>query len=380
MAQQYSDTAPGSFHDFTAHFSAVEWKLLHKWQTELYEAVMKEIHKTITCLGPTIATSIFALRPKAREEPPLVDHQDSKMSDSRNHFLRHDNVAPVTLFSNTDDSETCFMDQQETKNWCAPISQTEKADTSSVVSFKIKEENEPYFVDFQDSGQRESFTGDRTMKRKMNYIESVECTEEATSVGKRKVKGNKIKGFQKQKDAERHLVYKCNFDVGGGMSTLCDNEFPKKGRKSNPNLCPQKASRAKETKCDTNINHTQGPTENPESQEGFEDVNPEPKMSYQSNECEQTVDQLKYQSQKKTTLIVERYYSCPQCNKRFPRMSKLIRHQVTHTKEKAFQCTECGKSYNRNDSLVRHQRSHTIHFHENLEMWSPTVIPYNLQN
>ncbi|XP_069502211.1 zinc finger protein 282-like isoform X2 [Ambystoma mexicanum] len=160
MAQQYSDTAPGSFHDFTAHFSAVEWKLLHKWQTELYEAVMKEIHKTITCLGPTIATSIFALRPKAREEPPLVDHQDSKMSDSRNHFLRHDNVAPVTLFSNTDDSETCFMDQQETKNWCAPISQTEKADTSSVVSFKIKEENEPYFVDFQDSGQRESFTGD----------------------------------------------------------------------------------------------------------------------------------------------------------------------------------------------------------------------------
>ncbi|XP_069098825.1 zinc finger protein 90 homolog isoform X1 [Pleurodeles waltl] len=70
-----------SFQDVAAHFSKEDWKLLHQWQTELYETVIKEIHHTLMSLGPLIADAVFSLKPKEREEVLILDQEDSKMRD-----------------------------------------------------------------------------------------------------------------------------------------------------------------------------------------------------------------------------------------------------------------------------------------------------------
>ncbi|XP_069506450.1 uncharacterized protein [Ambystoma mexicanum] len=83
---QGSDKAPQPCHDFARHFSKEDWKLFRVWQAELYEMVMKEILQALTSLGPLIATSVFSLKPKERDEASPVDHQEPKKRGCGNPF------------------------------------------------------------------------------------------------------------------------------------------------------------------------------------------------------------------------------------------------------------------------------------------------------
>ncbi|XP_078511895.1 uncharacterized protein LOC144770935 isoform X2 [Lissotriton helveticus] len=80
-SRQVSRKPRVSFQDVAAYFSKEDWKLLHEWQTELYETVIKEIHLALTTLGPLIATAVFSLRPKETEEVLNLDQEDSKTRD-----------------------------------------------------------------------------------------------------------------------------------------------------------------------------------------------------------------------------------------------------------------------------------------------------------
>lgn len=57
--------------------------------------------------------------------------------------------------------------------------------------------------------------------------------------------------------------------------------------------------------------------------------------------------------------LVEKPFSCSECEEKFGTESRLKIHQRVHTGENIFVCDECGKSYNRGDTLVKHKRLHT---------------------
>ncbi|XP_069092981.1 zinc finger protein 777-like [Pleurodeles waltl] len=80
MSQRNSDQAPITFYEVAAYFSEEEWKLLHEWQKELYKSVMKEIQQAVISLGPLIATSVFALKPKTKDKMDQIDNMDSEIS------------------------------------------------------------------------------------------------------------------------------------------------------------------------------------------------------------------------------------------------------------------------------------------------------------
>ncbi|XP_069460836.1 zinc finger protein 436-like isoform X1 [Ambystoma mexicanum] len=89
-----SDKAPVSFQEFAGHFSKAEWRLLQEWQMELYQILMKEIHQALTSLGPLIATSVFSLRPKEKDQ---FSEDDLDLE-----IRRHNNSSPSYTIMNSD--------------------------------------------------------------------------------------------------------------------------------------------------------------------------------------------------------------------------------------------------------------------------------------
>ncbi|KAL7275238.1 hypothetical protein RUND412_001826 [Rhizina undulata] len=47
-------------------------------------------------------------------------------------------------------------------------------------------------------------------------------------------------------------------------------------------------------------------------------------------------------------------HHCPNCNKSFKYLSKLLDHNITHTESKAFECQHCGKSFKREREVKAH--------------------------
>ncbi|KAJ1161147.1 hypothetical protein NDU88_001634 [Pleurodeles waltl] len=109
-----SGQAPVAFCDVAAHFSEEEWELLHEWQKELYRNVMKEIHQALISLGPLIATSVFSLRPKEKNElrsallPDLQTEVGSVSPPSR-----HDDATPVVPLIVKEEGDTYSIEHYD---------------------------------------------------------------------------------------------------------------------------------------------------------------------------------------------------------------------------------------------------------------------------
>ncbi|PIO27576.1 hypothetical protein AB205_0086000 [Aquarana catesbeiana] len=61
-----------------------------------------------------------------------------------------------------------------------------------------------------------------------------------------------------------------------------------------------------------------------------------------------------------TSLPPKKPFQCQRCEKSFNCRSHLIMHQRVHTRERPYVC-ECGKSFTQSSNLFRHQRSHRHH-------------------
>ncbi|XP_069470693.1 zinc finger protein 282-like isoform X5 [Ambystoma mexicanum] len=174
MGREQAAPEPHTFLDVAAYFNEVEWRLLHEWQNELYNNVMKEIHQALISLGPLIATSVFSLRTKEKEDVYPMDSQDSGSGNISNHSL-NDTIVNSDLtygmkrnekqylgdlpdtgrrkssdclstgfpFLNSDDlftgekkMESCLMDRPNTE-------EKEKHTDLSLVIIKVEEERYP---------------------------------------------------------------------------------------------------------------------------------------------------------------------------------------------------------------------------------------------
>ncbi|XP_069463554.1 uncharacterized protein [Ambystoma mexicanum] len=94
-----SDEGQIFLHQAAACFSEEDWMPLHKWQKELYENVMKEIHTALISLGPLIATTLFTLRAKDMQEMYPVENQKAKRRRKNNHSKSDMIPNPDELFS-----------------------------------------------------------------------------------------------------------------------------------------------------------------------------------------------------------------------------------------------------------------------------------------
>ncbi|XP_018430172.1 PREDICTED: zinc finger protein 629-like [Nanorana parkeri] len=74
-----------------------------------------------------------------------------------------------------------------------------------------------------------------------------------------------------------------------------------------------------------------------------------------------TSDQCKtYLGLAMANLPPKKPFQCQRCEKSFNCRSHLIMHQRVHTRERPYVC-ECGKSFTQSSNLFRHQRSHRHH-------------------
>ncbi|KAJ1183275.1 hypothetical protein NDU88_000100 [Pleurodeles waltl] len=192
MSPQGPAEVPFTFYDVAACFSEEEWKLLHQWQKELYRNVMQDIHQAFSSLGPLIATSIFSLRPKEKDDLLSMEHQDLEIRSSVTTCSRTMAAEPKALFSGNQypkDAEemdeagssdgpsigcqvaapgSVLKKEKEVSNTPMDHSDTEGGDlrpspslgpeaAGSVASIGINEEGETYTIDIQGYQRRDQF-------------------------------------------------------------------------------------------------------------------------------------------------------------------------------------------------------------------------------
>ncbi|KAJ1139745.1 hypothetical protein NDU88_006112 [Pleurodeles waltl] len=160
FSRRRSDQAPVTFCDVVACFSEEEWTLLHHWQKELYNNVMKEINQALSSLGPLIATSVFSLRPKEKEDEWLMGHQES---DIRGDVKAEKDVL-LKKTRNGNQNLKDFQDMNENENHDEPGDEEEELSTKGMhlgpvaTSSNVKSEWESFSMDHLYPVRRESIT------------------------------------------------------------------------------------------------------------------------------------------------------------------------------------------------------------------------------
>ncbi|XP_069095180.1 uncharacterized protein [Pleurodeles waltl] len=105
MSLLLSNKAPVTFSDVVACFSEEEWKLLHEWQNELYNKVMKEIHQAMNSLGPLIANFVFSLSAKEKEDVCFMNNIDSQRRPRE-----YKPSTPIVSFIIKEENDTEYVD------------------------------------------------------------------------------------------------------------------------------------------------------------------------------------------------------------------------------------------------------------------------------
>ncbi|XP_069500297.1 zinc finger protein 684-like [Ambystoma mexicanum] len=369
------------FHDVSACFSEEEWKLLHEWQKELYRNVMKEIHQALTSLGPLIATTVFKLSAKETQEVVVTD-QEHTLQRHATHDSPGDVILtrPGMLLRIHTDEELCPKSDLAThgreKNHCRIpemcLSKEEEpvpifidhlgaevtdgsADRDSgheIVSFRIKNEEETYCMDYKDSTIRSTSisTGDCVLTRKVKRGNSVKNTDKTTQY---KAFSDDAKLKMPCKRDEEGMYYRSRSwpeitqELERDAAAQCETDFSNQA-----NLHVQQLT-TKETRSEKYTDW--------ESQGNLPKCPPDIEHSWRqySFKCEKTISKKDNISRQKMTPIVLKPYQCTECEKSFSKKANLFVHRRTHTGERPYRCTICQRSFSQKGVLNRHHRTHT---------------------
>ncbi|XP_073467651.1 uncharacterized protein [Aquarana catesbeiana] len=194
------------------------------------------------------------------------------------------------------------------------------------IEFEVKEEEERYVKDDQQSMEEDGITG--------TFIEEDTPTEIST-----------VDGREMRKTSEDCLTLSPDCEVEDEDIT----EYSPGENPTTSNVHPAPHS-------------VDGPSYSsyPEEPQTVRDgaILPTDK-SFSCTECGRCFQSKSNLNAHKRSHTGEKPYSCPECGKCFSQKSNLYRHQRTHTGEKPYSCPECGKCFSVKFHLYNHQRSHT---------------------
>ncbi|KAJ1112230.1 hypothetical protein NDU88_000498 [Pleurodeles waltl] len=175
MYAQESANVPLTFQDVVACFSQQEWELLHTWQKDLYANLMKEIHQVLMTLGPVIATSVFSLGVKEKQDLCSSNDESADRQHSEDHSPRMAGISSPVSSNVKNEAGTCSVDHRDSE-MKGHIKKLTSDPVASVISQSPAEENRAHFQQKTDDEQRK--TANQSENRSMHEKDSLVCLHE----------------------------------------------------------------------------------------------------------------------------------------------------------------------------------------------------------
>ncbi|KAJ1121662.1 hypothetical protein NDU88_000182 [Pleurodeles waltl] len=422
MPHQDSDNVPVTFQDVAASFSDEEWTLLQRWQKELYQNVMKEIQQALHSLGPVIATHVFSLRTKEKEDLNPFEEADSETRHSDDEpsgdgmttpmisaIIKVEDEAPAQACQDPEgtcnihhpagfaavvsdtaiswarvdggerDNNPCVSSGQKTTS--AVVSETSAvvSESSAVVSERIKEEGEIWPTAYQEPRERQTthdLEGDLVVTSEFSFSESFTDNNKALLQPKEEneVENTGEPAFTSVLSLPQSFTdntetfFRLNMEDKGENTThqlatvsMDEKEFHKCSE------CRKTFSHEYNLKKHQRIHRNCRIFAYSESEKRcINSLLAVPHLNafggmraFPCSECEKSFSYRTGLVRHQRTHTGLRPFHCMQCKKSFTHKQQLLSHQRTHTGAKPHHCTECEKSFTEKSNLLRHQRTHT---------------------
>ncbi|XP_069098837.1 zinc finger protein 713-like isoform X2 [Pleurodeles waltl] len=336
-----------TFQDASSYFSEEDWSPLQEWQKELYRNVMKEIHQALISLGPLIATTVWSLRTKVKEE---LCPSDDQCSDRRPRIKVPPNDAvadPDEVFrENIAESMRLKNPQGSGKRGKTDRRRTKKEEGYPLPKADIslhKEEPVSIFIDHLgaeiEENRIDTNPGDESTKRKRNIEDSVKYSERALKRKglSREITTTDLQVSNEEANSRIDMWSQCFQDLRGEKTGQYKSSFNNPSPLSSPRGSPSIEGSDKYDEFESNLPYSQ-----------FTEDHPNTPQNQKPNTCSEGDKSYRV-----------RPYACTECEKSFFHKSHLIMHNRIHSGEKPFVCPFCHKGFNRKDYLGEHIRTHT---------------------
>ncbi|XP_069509201.1 zinc finger protein 436-like isoform X2 [Ambystoma mexicanum] len=336
-------------------------------------------NKVVFNRGPVIATSVFSLRAKVKEDVRVIDRKDSgrrrSMDQSPGPSFNSDIV--LRLEEDFNISPANPRAKEGVNNIDSPEG---NAVMASVVRFTIKDEDEMYFIDHPEAEKKETMNVDTgissinsdTLLRMEHDLESnvmdhprLKEAENATDPKAENGSITQIKSLltgsqtwvHRKPDGKEQAPEFANTLTSSQWSQLtfmcseCGKNFANRSSFLLHQSCHFEERHYKCTYCENSFYNSSLLTVHLKTHTDA--------RVFSCSECGKSFpDRVTLQIHKQTH-IGDRLHKCMGCERSFTQKSDLCRHQKIHTGEKPHACTECGKHFREASDLKRHQRSHT---------------------